>query len=253
MRIAVAGGSGLVGRYVVDVARSRGHEVAVLSRSNGVDLRFGGGLQAALDGADAIIDVTNPSASDRPAAAAFFTEIAARLQTAGAEAHVQRIITLSIVGIEAAPDNSYYSAKLRQEQATLDGPVPATVMRATQFHEFAVQTLRRNTHGSVARVPNLRVQPVAARSVAQCLVDLADNAQPLPSRAPDLAGPAQLQLADMARAFVEHFDLHISVEPVPGDPSVPDGAVLPRTADARLEGPSFEKWLESDDAARLAH
>jgi uncharacterized protein YbjT (DUF2867 family) len=250
MRIAVAGGTGTVGRYVVDIAQSRGHTVIVLSRSHGVDLRVGSGLQPALAGADVIIDVTNPGQQDRPAAAAFFTEIAARLQAAAAEAHVQRIITLSIVGIDAAPENSYYSAKLRQEQAILAGPLPATVLRATQFHEFAVQTLRRNTQDAVARVPSLRVQPVAARSVARCLVELAENAPA--ARAADLAGPAQLLLVDMARAFVQRYNLHVSVEPVPSDPTVPDGAILPSTADARLEGPSFEEWLESEDAARLA-
>jgi hypothetical protein len=56
----------------------------------------------------------------------------------------------------------------------------------------------------------------------------------------------------MARAFAQRYNLHIEIEPVPSDPSVPDGAILPRTADARLEGPSFEEWLESDDASRLA-
>src|SRR6516165_711066 len=141
MRIAVAGGTGTVGRYVVDAAQSRAHEVTVLSRSHGVELRGGDGLQAALDGVQVIVDVTNPGPRDRPAVAAFFTEIAARLQSAGAEAHVKRIITLSIVGIDAAPENSCYSAKLHQEQAILAGPLPATVLRATQFHEFAVQTL----------------------------------------------------------------------------------------------------------------
>jgi uncharacterized protein YbjT (DUF2867 family) len=250
MRIAVAGGTGTVGSYVIEAAQARGHEVTVPSRSHGVELRSGSGLQAALDGVQVIVDVTNPGSTDRPAATAFFTEIAAQLQAAGAEAQVERIITLSIVGIDAAPDNDYYSAKLRQEQAILAGPLPATVMRATQFHEFAVQTLRRTTRGSEARVPNLRVQPVAARTVAECLVELAEDAPD--ARAADLAGPAQLFLVDMARAFVQRYQLDLLVEPVPGDPSVPDGAILPRIAEARLAGPSFEAWLESDDAARLA-
>jgi uncharacterized protein YbjT (DUF2867 family) len=251
MRIAVAGGTGTVGHYVVDVAQARGHQVVVLSRSRGVDLRSGGGLEAALRGAQVIVDVANPGPDDRPAAAAFFTDVATHLQAAAAEAHVQRIVTLSIVGIDAAPNNAYYSAKVRHENTALAGPVPATVMRATQFHEFAVQTLRRNTQGSMARVPDLRVQPVAARSVARCLVELAEDAPP--TRAADLAGPAEMRLVEMARAFVRRYNLGISIESVPGDPSVPDGAIVPRPAEARLEGPTFEEWLESDDAARLAH
>ncbi|MHB1212687.1 MAG: NAD-dependent epimerase/dehydratase family protein, partial [Candidatus Nanopelagicales bacterium] len=44
MRIAVAGGTGTAGRYVVDAAVAAGHEVVVLSRAAGVDLTRDGGL-----------------------------------------------------------------------------------------------------------------------------------------------------------------------------------------------------------------
>jgi uncharacterized protein YbjT (DUF2867 family) len=36
MKLAIAGGTGLVGRHVVATAHTRGHEVVVLSRSLGV-------------------------------------------------------------------------------------------------------------------------------------------------------------------------------------------------------------------------
>src|SRR5579863_3023248 len=59
LRIAVAGGTGVVGRYVVRAALAAGHEPVVISRSAGVDLLTGAGLAGALEGAGAVIDVSN--------------------------------------------------------------------------------------------------------------------------------------------------------------------------------------------------
>jgi uncharacterized protein YbjT (DUF2867 family) len=248
MRIAVAGGTGLVGRYVVDFARKAQHEVVVLSRSQGIDLRSGDGLDVALKGANAIIDVTNPSGVDRADARAFFAEITARLQSVGASHHVAHLVTLSIVGIDRAPGSSYYAAKLHQEEIALAGPLPATVLRATQFHEFPVQMLRRNRGGAEAQIPRMRVQSVAARTVARALVDLVSGAAL--GKAPDLGGPEQAELVTLARRYMEHFGLGLTVVETDADPSVPYGATLPGPG-ARLEGPTFEEWLHSEDAAQM--
>lgn len=249
MRVAVAGGTGLVGHYVVDYGRIRDHEMIVLSRSQGIDLRTGNGLDLALTGVDAIIDVTNPGAADRNDAQAFFADITGRLQSVGAAQHVGHLLTLSIVGIERAQQNPYYAAKLRQEQVALSGAIPSTILRATQFHEFPAQMLRRNATATSASVPRMRVQSVAARTVAMVLVELASG--PALGRAPDLAGPEQAELVDLARRYVEHFHLAVTVVETAANPGVPYGATLP-DAGARLDGPTFDKWLETEDAANLA-
>ena len=41
MKIAVAGATGRVGRHVVDVLKTGGHDVVAISRSNGVDIITG--------------------------------------------------------------------------------------------------------------------------------------------------------------------------------------------------------------------
>ena len=51
MKIAVAGATGRVGRHVVDILGSSGHDVVPISRSHGVDVISGEGLAAALAGA----------------------------------------------------------------------------------------------------------------------------------------------------------------------------------------------------------
>jgi uncharacterized protein YbjT (DUF2867 family) len=136
MKVAVAGGTGVVGRHVVDVARERGHDVVVLARAEGVDLTTGAGLAERLVGVDAVVDVTSVGTQKRAEAEAFFGAVTRNLQAAGA-AHV---VALSIVGIDDV-DTGYYAGKRLQERLLTEGAVPWSVLRATQFHEFAEQVL----------------------------------------------------------------------------------------------------------------
>ena len=93
MRIAVAGGTGLVGTHVVDVARSAGHEVVVLSAPPGVDLVTGAGLAGALEGVDAVIDVVNVNTLEADESVAFFE--AATRNLLAAEAAASASVTTS--------------------------------------------------------------------------------------------------------------------------------------------------------------
>lgn len=249
MRLAVAGGTGTIGQYVLEVAESKGHHVAVLSRSRGVDLRSGQGIAAALEGVEAIVDVVNPSAADRPEARDFFEDVARQLQSAGRASGVRHLVLLSIVGIERSPGYAYYAAKLHEEHVVLEGELPASVLRATQFHEYAAQMLRAGLRDGRSRVRDMPVQSVAARTVAEALVDLAVGA-PL-GRAKDIAGPREENLLQEARAFVGRYELNVEVVEADADGGMVRGANLP-DADARLVGPTFAQWLDSDDAARMA-
>lgn len=228
MRIAVAGGTGTAGRHVVAHARKTGHEVIVLSPSSGVDVRSGEGLAGALNGADVIIDVTNPPTIEQGPATEFFAEVAGALQRTGAEQGVRHIVTLSIVGIDKT-SLGYYAAKLEHERAAAGGPVPGTVMRATQLHELPAQLIAITRHDSQAQVLNLRpVQTVAARTVGEVLVELAEAAPG--GRVPDLAGPQQADLVGLARAFVERRGEAITVHPdADSVAGIPPGALLPES------------------------
>jgi uncharacterized protein YbjT (DUF2867 family) len=193
-RIAVAGGTGLTGRHVVELLREAGHEAVVLARSRGVDVTTGVGLDDALHGADAVVDVTNAPTTRRGPATAFFTAATSTLLAAGARAGVRHHVALSIVGCDRVP-LGLYGAKARQEELVLAGAVPGTVLRATQFHEFA-GTLLDQVPGPVALVPRMRCRPVAAREVAAELVRLALG-EPR-GRAPEFAGPREEHMVDMA-------------------------------------------------------
>jgi len=165
MRIAVAGGTGVVGSHVVDALRAEGNDAVVLSRRTGVDLTAGAGLDAALDGVDAVIDTANVTTVSAGVATRFFEAATGNLVAAAARARVAHVVLLSIVGIDRIP-HDYLAGKLAQERVVETGTVPWTILRATQFHEFAGQVFDRAKVGPLHVAPRGRVQPVAARDSA---------------------------------------------------------------------------------------
>lgn len=200
MKIVVAGGTGTAGRQVVAVARERGHDAVPLWRSLGTDVTTGAGLADALDGADAVVDATNLMTLSARAAIRFFETGTANLLSAGRQAGVGHHVALSIVGIDEIPE-AYYRGKLAQERAVAVGPIPHTIARVGQFHEFAGQLLAR-MKGPIALLPRLLMRPVAGREVGEHVVDLVE-AGPT-GRAPDLVGPRDEELADLARRTLAH-------------------------------------------------
>ncbi|MFJ4223380.1 SDR family oxidoreductase [Microbacterium sp. NPDC089695] len=247
MRIAVAGGTGLVGRYVVDAAERAGHDVVVLARSRGVDVLTGEGLAAALAGADAVIDATNSGTTLSARKATRFFEAATRhLLAAEASAGVGHHVALSIVGIDGI-DASYYAGKLAQERAVAAGSVPSTIARVAQFHEFAGQLLA-GMGGPIAVLPRMLMRPVAAREVGEHLVRVAESG-PV-GRAADLVGPRDEVLVDVARrqlAFEGARRRVIEVR-LPGayGRGLASGS-LRGGADAVQGTTTFDEWLRSED------
>ncbi|WP_334151068.1 SDR family oxidoreductase [Microbacterium sp.] len=250
MRIAVAGGTGTVGRYAVDAAHDAGHEVVVLSRASGADVRTGAGLAAALAGADAVIDVTNLATTlSAKTSVRFFETAAHHLLAAEQQAGVGHHVALSIVGIDGI-DTSYYAGKLAQERAVAAGPVPFTIVRAGQFHEFAGQILGL-VRGPFAPMPRTLMRPVSAREVGAYLVQVAETG-PI-GRARDLVGPHDETLADLARRQLAFDGIRRRVIDVrlPGayGRGLASGA-LRGGADAAHGTVTFDEWLRSPDHAR---
>jgi uncharacterized protein YbjT (DUF2867 family) len=250
LRIAVAGGTGLAGRYVTEAAQAAGHETVVISRSAGVDLLTGAGLAEALAGADVVIDVSNSPSIRRSRAVRFFGTVTSRLLAAETAAGVRHHVALSIVGVDQAP-GGYYAAKLRQEQLIMAGPVPWTVLRATQFHEFPAQLLDR-IRGPVVPVPAAPVATVAAREVAGQLLALATG--PAQGRAPELAGPEIHPLPELAGRLMRALGRRGVVVPVrpPGSAGTraAHGALLPTGPGPRGQQ-TFAEWLAEYTAGRV--
>jgi len=247
MKIAVAGGTGVLGKHIVDACRGAGHDVSALSRRTGSDLTTGEGLDVALAGVDVVVDASNTTSQAKRRATEFFTTVTHNLQQAGSRSNVKRLITISIVNVDRLP-TGYYAAKLAQEAAAREGPLPVTIVRATQFHEFPVQIMERFHLGPIALMPRMRVQTVAARALGEVVADIA--ALPPAETTVNVAGPRPADLLDLARAaIVRRGDkLRLVSPPIPGraGSAMRSGLLLP-PSDARLVGPTFEEWLTGDD------
>jgi uncharacterized protein YbjT (DUF2867 family) len=254
-KIAVAGATGRVGRHVVDVLKAGGHDVVAMSRSNGVDIITGESLADALMGVECVIDVATGPSPDEEEATAFFTAAARNLQEASERAGVRRIVAISIIGIDRSTGGyygGYYAAKVAHEQAMLSGPIPPQILRASQFHEFVETLMGWGRQGDTVYVPKMRTQLVAARTVAEALVDLAtspDSSGSGNSPIPEIAGPREESLVEAAKLLAAKRGEPVQIEGVsnPDDPAsqlYESGALLPGPH-AVLAGPTFEEWLDS--------
>ncbi len=252
-KIAVTGATGRVGRPLVEILEARGHDVVSISRSQGVDVVTGEGLDQALTGVDTIIDAATGPSPDQAGATAFFTASARNVQRAGAAAGVKRIVLVSIIGIDRF-HGGYNAAKVAQEQALLEGPLPVRIIRAAQFHEFVEPLVGWTIQDGVAHVPEMRTQLVAARVVAEALADAAEEPDTENGRITEVAGPRVERLADVAAKLFASRGEAVEVQKGRGGPLAPpddpdtaayaDGAALP-SPDAKLAGPTFEEWLEA--------
>ncbi|MDV7246778.1 MULTISPECIES: SDR family oxidoreductase [Rhodococcus] len=186
MKLAVIGGTGLIGSQVVRKLNESGHEAIPASQSTGVDLISGQGLDSALAGADVVIDASNSPTFDE-ASLDFFRASMSNLLAAGERAGVRHQVVLSIVGVDQVPQLDYYRAKTLQENLLRHGPTPYSILRATQFFEFVDAVLSWTSDGDTVRLPSTPLQPIAAAEVVDALVEVSTGT-PL-GGIRDIAGP----------------------------------------------------------------
>ncbi len=196
MRIAVVGSTGRIGHLTVTALENGGHEPVAISRSEGVDIITGEGLDKALAGADAVIDATNTRAREQEQTVAFFRDGTQNLLAAEERAGVGHHVVLSIVGIHKVPGNPHYAGKRAQEEAVTQGPVPWTIVAATQFFDFPLMVASWTRDGDTVTLPPLLMRPIAPDDVANVLAEVATGTA---QGRIELAGPHTEDLVDMAR------------------------------------------------------
>ena len=195
MKIVVIGGTGLIGSKVVAALREQDHEAVAASPRLGVNTITGEGLAEALDGASVVVDVSNAPSFEDHAVLEFFQTSTRNLLAAEAAADVGHHVALSIVGIDRSPDNGYFQAKLAQEKLIASGPIPYSIVRATQFFEFIDGIADGATAGNDVHIAPVAFQPIAADDVARAVAGVAVNA-PLNSRV-EIAGPERLRFDEV--------------------------------------------------------
>ncbi|WP_316172491.1 MULTISPECIES: SDR family oxidoreductase [unclassified Bradyrhizobium] len=200
MKIVVVGGTGRIGTKLAGLLRRKGYDVVQASPRTGVDAVTGDGLDFALSGADVVVDVANSPSFEDGAVLEFFTRSTRNVLAAEIAARLQHHVALSIVGTDRLPDCGYFRGKLAQERLIRNSGRRYSILRATQFYEFADDIVATSTHGQVARLSPALFQPVAADDVAAALA--AVTLAPPIDGIIELAGPEQLSLDDFGRRYL---------------------------------------------------
>ncbi|MHC9293320.1 SDR family oxidoreductase [Mycobacterium sp. LTG2003] len=243
MRIAVAGATGNIGARVVAALEAAGHDVVAISRARGVDLTTGEGLDAALEGVQAVVDAISAPPTDRDRTVDYLGTATANLLAAEERAGVGHHVLLSIVGIHAIEGNPHYAGKREQERLIEAGSVPWTIVPATQFHDFAEMVVGWTEQDGTAPIAPLLVQPIDPDDIAAILAEVAIGAPQ--GRYPDVAGPQTQDLVDMARRTLAARGRAVTLVPAWSAVfglDMAGNALLPGDG-ARIAPTTFEEWL----------
>jgi uncharacterized protein YbjT (DUF2867 family) len=244
LKVVVIGGTGLIGSKVVKLLQEHGHEAVPASPRLGINTLTGEGLAEALAGASAVVDVSNSPSFEPLAVLEFFETSTRNLLAAEAAAGVGHHVALSIVGIDRSPDNGYFQAKIAQENLIASGPIPYSIVRATQFMEFVDGIADAGTIGDDVHIPPVAFQPIAAEDVARAVAKVAAGA-PLNGRV-EIAGPDRLRFDEVIRRRLQTRN---DARQVVADPhaayfgAVPEEQSLVPLNGAQLGKIRFADWL----------
>jgi uncharacterized protein YbjT (DUF2867 family) len=253
MKIVVIGGTGLIGTKLVNNLRNRGHEVLAASPKSGVNTFTGEGLAEALTGAQVVVDVANAPSWEDKAVMEFFQTAGRNLLAAEKAAAVRHHVALSIVGADRLPASGYLRAKVAQENLIKASGIPFTIVRSTQFFEFAKGIVQSATEGQTVRLSPALMQPIASDDVAAALTGMA-LAEPLNGTV-EIAGPEPIRMDELARRFLSATrdprkvttDVHARYFGTElNDQSLTSGG------NARLGPTRFEEWLSRSTAQKAA-
>ena len=200
MKIVVIGGSGFIGKKLVNNLREEGHEVVAASPSSGVNTLTGEGLAEALAGAQVVVDVANSPSFEDKAAMEFFETSGHNLFAAEAAAGIGHHVALSVVGTERLQEMGYFRAKLAQENLIKASGVPYTIVRATQFFEFIGAIAQSGTVGQTVHLPPALFQPIVSDDVAEILAEVT-LAAPVNGTI-EIAGPERVGLDELVGRFL---------------------------------------------------
>jgi uncharacterized protein YbjT (DUF2867 family) len=259
MKVAVVGGTGVLGRAVVECLLARGDEVVILTRRapageprlavdhRAIDLAAADGaalqadLVAALDPVDAVVDAVN-SDSRGARAARVLVDGTRRLLLAEEEAGVGHHVAISIIGCDRLPF-AYYRVKAEQEEIVRSGGVPWSLLRAAQFHNLLDEAFRQMAKLRLRPSVSVPVQPVEVGLVAERLVEAVHQGPG--GDLPELAGPEIRNVSELSRAWAEVRGRRLLPLRVPvlgkAGRALKDGVLCKQEAAAA--GHTFEEWI----------
>ena len=246
MKVVVIGGTGLIGTKLTNKLRSSGHEVIAASPSSGVNTIIGEGLDAAIGGAQVVVDVSNSSQFEDRTVLEFFATSVRNLLAAEHRAGVKHHVVLSVVGTDRVQRSSYFHAKLAQEDEVKKSGLMYSIVRSTQFFEFIDFIADSATSEDLIQLPPVAFQPVAADDVVNLLVDVVLGT-PIGGTI-EIAGPKRSTLVELTQHYLTvSNDLRKVIANIHAryfGAELNDQSLVPGS-DARIGSTQFETWLNS--------
>jgi len=244
MKIAVIGGTGLVGSKLVNKLREHGHEGVAAAPNTGVNTLTGEGLAEVLKGASAVVDVSNSPSWEDAAVLKFFETSTRNLLSYEAAAGVRHHVALSVVGTQKLSESGYFRAKIAQEKLIKESSIPYSIVHATQFFEFLKGLADISTDGNKVRLPPVLFQPMAADDVASAVGRIAVG--PPVNGTVEIGGPEHFRMDELVR---RRLALLNDPREVIADPNarysgakISEKTLVPGD-NARLGETTFESWL----------
>lgn len=227
MRVAIIGGTGFVGGYLVEALLDAGNDVVALVRPGSEDKLRGGGkartvagdlsskeaLASLVSGRDAVIynvgllrEFPRRGITFESAQYEGVVDTVAAMKDAG----VSRLLLMSAIGVKD-PGTKYQSTKFRAERHALASGLDVTVLRPSVIFgdprgtmEFATQLYRDMVRPPLPGVefPGVRMSPVAVEDVADAFV-CALHDDTTVGQILELGGPEVLSWGDIFERITE--------------------------------------------------
>ena len=204
MKIVVIGGTGLIGSQLVNKLLQQEHTVIAASPASGINTITGEGLNDVLKNADVVVDVSNSPSFEDKAVLDFFQRSTMNLLTAEIYAGVKHHVAMSIVGAERLPDSGYLRAKVAQEELIKESGRPYSILRSTQFFEFAGRIAQSATIADEIHVSSAVFQPIASKEVVAALTNIVTGS-PL-NAIVEVAGPERMPMSEFIRYYLNETE-----------------------------------------------
>jgi uncharacterized protein YbjT (DUF2867 family) len=246
MKIVVIGGTGLIGSKLVNKLSQLDHAVIPASPASGINTITGEGLNDVLKGANVVVDVSNSPSFEDEAVMDFFQRSTMNLLTAATYAGVKHHVAMSVVGADRLPESGYLRAKLAQEELIRESGIPYSILRSTQFFEFAGRIAKEGTIGEEVHISPAIFQPIATDEVVAALADVVIGA-PV-NGIVEVAGPVPMPMSEFIRYYLNATeDPHQLVEDENAryfGAKLNDGSLVPGE-NPRLGKVKYEDWFKT--------
>lgn len=239
-RVTVFGGSGFVGRYVVERLADQGAVVTVAVRDPekakflrtlgqvgqvtpvAANIRDAAAVARAVEGADAVINLVGILYKrGRQSFKSIHADAPAAIARACTDAGVSRLVHVSAIGAQATGWSEYQRSKAAGEEAVHENFPGATILRPSVI--FGPEDGFFNLFGMLARVTPVlplygggttRFQPVYVGDVAAAIVQALADASAA-GKTYELGGPAVYTFAELMAIVLEQTRRKRLLVPVP--------------------------------------